>query len=299
MTHAETTGPTPLPLPSDTSLPFFAYGALKPAEIAHEQIRAFLASEPTSTTVSGSLWLRDGLPLLKSAGGGTVQGYVLRFRDSDAAQAYHRICAFEPRKHYKWGMTEALLEPPLRVNVLVGKQLDRGRAVPAERNAWSLADDPVFSHGLEVVRRVIQLDAVNEFVSAPPDAFDWDRFFRLQMGYLLLWSAIERYSALLSGPHVDPLKRIMALGQYEPFQRALGQVLTRTDQVSDTRDPTDTYKLSPSDPAMSLKYYYQIRNNLSHRGKGAWHDGELVRQSLRELEQMFTAVLQASTSSAV
>jgi len=45
------------------------------------------------------------------------------------------------------------------------------------------------------------------------------------------------------------------------------------------------------DPSSAVLYYYQVRNNLSHRGKGAWVDGEIIRASLQELKAIFDAVL--------
>jgi len=49
--------------------------------------------------------------------------------------------------------------------------------------------------------------------------------------------------------------------------------------------------LEPHDPSSAVLYYYQVRNNLSHRGKGAWVDGEIIRASLQELKAIFDAVL--------
>ena len=133
--------------------------------------------------------------------------------------------------------------------------------------------------------------AQREFESAPPDDFDWSRLFQLQMGYLLLWTAIERYCALSYGPNLDPMEKVRMLGHDPTFIRALTRV-SRNERVFDSRDPGDRAILDPQQPSSSAKYYYLVRNNLSHRGKGAWKDGEIIRQSLLELLDIFQIVLQ-------
>jgi len=42
-------------------------------------------------------------------------------------------------------------------------------------------------------------------------------------------------------------------------------------------------RLDSGNPKTSAEYYFQVRNNLTHRGKGASKDGEIVRLSLLEL----------------
>lgn len=110
------------------------------------------------------------------------------------------------------------------------------------------------------------------------------------MAYLLLWSSIERYCSFVFGPSLDPGEKIKGLDSDQPFCDAL-KTVSREDKVYDTRDPKVLYKLNSENPSHSRKYYYQIRNNLSHRGKGAWKDGEKVRLSLIELYKVFLDVL--------
>lgn len=293
MTDQRPETPPTVPLPLNTQLPFFAYGSLKAGEPAHDQISGFLADEPLPAAIPGTLWVRDGLPLLELAGAGQVEGFLLSFKTESAEHAYQTICRFEPPKHYCWKESATLLEPSVRANVLVGKELERGRAAHLETNSWTLLDDPVFDSGLSVVRDVIKRDAKRVFDSAPPEHFDWPRFFRLQMAYLLLWSAMERYAALRFGAGLVPMAKIKKFGRHEVFRAALKRAgVSRKDTVCDSRDPEDSFALDASDPLSSILYYYQVRNNLSHRGKGAWADGEIVRKSLMELEAIFDAVLQ-------
>jgi hypothetical protein len=278
-----------VPPPLNTSLPFFAYGSLKPGEPAHHQVQQFLSQAPSPAMIDGRLWIRDGLPLLEldSPERRLIEGFLLSFSPELSEKAYATICAFEPRKHYSWREGVMLRDPRVAVNVLVGLKLERGRAVVLEASSWTLRDDPVFSYGLLEVERSISSEAGSGF-----DFPDWPRFFRLQMAYLLLWSAVERYAALLLGPGLEPSARVRSLGRHEVFQAAFRKAdIRRRDQVCDSRDPADVYVLDPANPSKAALYYYQVRNNLSHRGKGAWADGEIVRNSLVELKRILDLIL--------
>ena len=43
-----------------------------------------------------------------------------------------------------------------------------------------------------------------------------------------------------------------------------------------------------------MQYYYQVRSNITHRGKGVAQDYELLRDSLSELLPIFRKVLEAA-----
>ncbi len=152
--------------------------------------------------------------------------------------------------------------------------------------------DPVLATGLSVVKEVSDRDAREEFASAPPDKFDWPRLFRLQMAYLFLWTTIERYAALRYGPALEPMQKVNKFGEDATFGRALKRVVTRTGRIYDSRNPKNHASLDPERPVNSARYYYYVRSNLSHRGKGAWNDGEIVRRSLLELQEIVRHVLE-------
>jgi hypothetical protein len=150
----------------------------------------------------------------------------------------------------------------------------------------------VFAPGLSAVREVADRDAREEFHSAPPDRFDWPRLFRLQMAYLLLWTIIERYASLAYGPTLRPEEKIERFGQDPAFKRALKGVVTRAGEVYDSQDPEiPPARLDPEHPVSSAYYYRRVRHNLTHRGKGAWKDGEINRKSLVELQGIVDHVL--------
>jgi hypothetical protein len=269
-------------VPGDTTLPYFAYGLFRPGEPLHRYIQDLLDGAPIAATISGSLRVRDGLPLLKMHSDGDVRGSVLRFAPGLGDSAYEQIGKREPRKHYRWE-TAGLADPPdMRVNLLVGRKPDKG-SVDCEAGEWRSARDALLRDGLALVSSMAENHSSVPFRSAPSDSFEWERFFALQMTYLFLWTVIERYAALAYGPDLKPNQKATRLGEDRLFWTLLKETVQRTHLLFDTQDPDTTYRLDSANPRKSALYYFQVRNNITHRGKGAWQDAETVRQSLREL----------------
>ncbi len=277
-------------LPQDISIPFFAYGLFKPGELAYRRIEALIAQTPVRSLARGSLLIRDGLPLLRTGLGSEVVGYVLHFRSDKSREAYEIIATLEPDNQYRWERINPI-DFPDPVNVLVGRNPGKGSS-PYEEPEWSGRNDPVFVNALPLIRDMALTYGQRKFNSAPPDAFDWDRLFRLQMAYLLLWSSIERYCSLRFGAEMDPMEKITLLGEDEVFKASLTQVVSRTERVFDSRSPRKHEDIDGENSRSSAKYYYLVRSNLSHRGKGAHNDGEIIRQSLNELLDIFGLMLQ-------
>ena len=278
-------------------LPFFTYGSFKPRELAFSQIKAFLDRPPVVAEAGGALKIRDGLPFLVNAEGAKIDGYLLYFKEGSSSSAYKKICEFEPQTIYCWEIRH-LVTPGTQVNLLIGKVPNGGGADHLEDQTWSFKSDPVFEYGLRVVKDTVTCFSAQEFESASPTLFDWSRFFRLQMAYLLLWSAIERFTAFAFGPALKPMKRMKLLGTDHRFAAAVQHRLPGpSGSVTDSRDPKTEYHLDPANPGECVLYYYQVRSNLSHRGKSAFRDGNLVRKSLVELLAIFEDMLEFELSS--
>jgi hypothetical protein len=258
-------------LPRNISLPLFVYGAFKPNMPAFEQLRPLVESPLQRDQIKGGLYVRDGLPLLNGTDCGSVPGFVLRWLPNK--DGYKVVCEFEPRKHYDW--CEVTLESGTLANTLVIRFPTKGNPQYIEACSWSLSDDPAFGEGLETVRLV--LEEMNHISDT------WQKFFRSQMAYLLLWSILERLSALCFGPGQDPMKRIKRLHELPEMVNLVRQNVQRFDCVSDSRNPDKTYKLDGTSAKKCFEYYYQIRSNLSHRGKAMFNEFDKVHESLKEL----------------
>ncbi|MFC8845816.1 MULTISPECIES: gamma-glutamylcyclotransferase [unclassified Micromonospora] len=275
--------------PQDRSLPLFVYGSLKPGELAFGLIEP-LVSRHVEATVAGVIRLRDGLPLLGSSPAGRVHGNVLCFPADNLDEVWQVVADFEPGSQYRWDTTEAMTKDgqSVPVNVLSGKKPQSFSGDPVSE--WSARHDPVLNEGLTEVRR-LALEAAPQGVPPQSDnpAF-WHQFFRLQASYLLLWSVVERYTALRYGPALDPGNRVRRLGNDPAFQAALKDLGAKPDRVVDSRNPADSIALRP-DGRGGARYYYLVRSNLSHRGKGAFRDARLVLKALVELHDAMLDML--------
>jgi hypothetical protein len=280
-------------LPPDRSLPYLSYGLFKPGEFGFASIDKFLAATPSKVPIEGGLWTRDGLPLLK-LGQGSTEGFRLDFRPEDAEAAYSVIGAFEPRSQYRWATMPI---DGQQANVLVGHQLEQG-AMEFEEQRWTYRTDPVFLYVPAVIKRGLQDDGSSDFLDYSMSQEIWPRLFRLEMHYLLLWTLLERFISLRSGPLLEPGEKVRRLGEYgefrDAFEKRVPTVDGRTGKILiyDSRG-SGKARLTPGDSARSAKYYYLVRNNVAHRGKGAWNDGEIVRCSLRELHAITVDMLVA------
>jgi len=277
----------------DVSLPFFSYGAFKPGQLAFTQLEVFIDPEkpPERVSVSGRLLVRDGLPLF-APGAHLIEGYVLHFTKKDRAQAYKVIRTFEPAEIYEWDTLDLDDQGLLRGNVLLGKFLDQGNPAELEKNSWSFSDDPVFKEGLNMVAAIIEEDCDSQKEQKRP--FEWARFFRLQMAYLLLWSAVQRFTCFCYSPKLNDAERNNKLSADPRFKQALLKIQPQVRSVSTSLRPDKVYSLNSQSPKDAVDYYYQIRCNLSHRGKANYVDLETLDSSLWELYQILCRILTAT-----
>lgn len=282
-------------LPEDTSLPLFAYGLFKPRQLGYHRIKRKVRNT-TSATVSGELLERDGLPILNGEGHDQVSGFLIAFEKDEAESAYNEITKLEPQKQYSWETKSISLSEEDRVaNILLGNDVCKG-TTHFKPDKWDGQNDPLFKDALDVVKEVI--DSGPEF-----NEKDMKPFFRLQMAYLLLWTSIERYVSLrygLRGPHgkISTTKKVHKIAEEDGFREGLSSIDRSESKIYRADKPKGKEKLDPSDPQSSIKYYYQIRNNLSHRGKTAVVDFEKLQKSLRELYNIFRVVLRRAFENA-
>jgi len=264
--------------PNDVKLPFFAYGVFRKGELGFLSISDLVASVIEPASVRGSLLLRDGLPIIDPQGKASVSGSLLYFRESRHSEAYERINRLEPDRQYSWDETNI---QSIRCNYLVGRSPRKG-SVSADEG-WDGQNDPLFTTALQVVQEALETNT--DF------AWDLKPMFRLQMAYLLLWSSIERYASLRYHLGDWAVDKVMQIADDPHFARFLRQRVSRKRRVQRADRPQDHYELNPDNARKSLSYYYQVRSNITHRGKGVVRDHELVRDALQELLEIFTNLL--------
>ena len=128
-----------------------------------------------------------------------------------------------------------------------------------------------------------------------PGQYDWELYNELAAKHLLLVTVIERiaylrfgeqYTELTEGVFNDRvMKRITKLGKTIEFKNAYSKVKLLGGiypiEVFDSRDATRS--LSTGKIGQALEAWYQVRSNLQHRGKAAWRDFNILRNSLTGL----------------
>ena len=277
-------GAKKMEFPANVQLPFFAYGTFRPGELAYLRIKPFVESVNNQAVVKGDLWIRDGLPLLDAKGDRLVDGALIHFRSPSSGSAYFSIIELEPDKQYQWDTAIAKSSlGELEANVLTGVDIQNGCVHPDRR--LSVSDDPLFKEAFELIDE--SLAQVSEKDQSDEPNPNFRNFLRLQMAYMLLWTSIERYASLRYSLGDNVMKKILQLGSDPFFAQALNQTVHRTDRLYATNDPANSKKLNKDSPKKSLEYYYQVRCNITHRGKAAFKDFHRLKSALSELSAIF------------
>lgn len=277
-----------LDLPSDPRCPFFAYGVFRPGQLAYFQLRDLVVERAQSIDIPGRLLVRDGLPIAdlhrpRLAPEDRIIGALLTFQSDRSTEAYDRIARMEPRRHYVW---DEISLGGATANVLRGRSPGKGSSV-CEQKEWDGWTDPTLTAALEVVEETL----------AQPQRFTWDLkpMFRLQMAYLLLWSSIERYVSLRYHLGDRAMEKVHQLADEPAFAQGLRVHVTERREIYRADKPTDKEVISPRrTPHQALAYYYQVRSNITHRGKGVVADHDKLQKSLAELLSIFREVLTAA-----
>ena len=282
-------------LPEDITLPLFTYGIFKPGQLGYFRLKDFVTKKKNAK-VPSELKVRDGLPIFDGRGHSEVEGVLLFFNKEHCKEAYEHIIEIEPDKQYEWGTCDAKVDnESYEANILLGKKPDKGTVRFKDEyedylHQWdSKEDDPLFTTALDVVQDVISECTDFEFKGGPKA--DLKPFFRLQMAYLLLWTSIERYASLRYGLKEDPHRKVKQISSEEPFAKSLQEHVREKRSVQRADDPTEKETLDPEKTDKAIDYYYQVRSNITHRGKSAPHDFELLKSSLFELKAIFDDVL--------
>jgi hypothetical protein len=275
-------------MPSDVSLPLFAYGVFRRGQLGFLLVR-HAVQRVDEASVEGELRERDGLALLDEGAVGHVAGELLTFATTASPRAYERIASIEPEHQYVWTEKDVSTATGMqRANVLAGRSPRKGSAV-LDRD-WDGRRDPLFTDALDVVK-----DTVDAWRGhGGPE--DMRSFFGIQMAYLLLWSCIERYTAFRYGLGAEVWQRVKRLATEAAFQQGLRTYAPggAPDDLYRVHRPKERVRLDPDDPAGSVDYLYQMRSNIAHRGKAVPRDVERVLRAVDVLLPTFKTVLKSA-----
>ena len=271
-------------MPADTSLPFFSYGIFRVGGISFICIKEHIKNIDKNKKAIGRLLVRDGIPILDTQEKSFyADGDICYFKDTEREDAYGKIIGLEPEKYYTW---ENQIIDGVKVNLLSGVKAKKGSVV-AESSLWdSWTDDALFNTTFEIIEEELPNLGIN-FI-------DGKKFLKLQMLYLLLWTSIERYLGLrYSFRGAEPTSKIRLLSTNKNFIDILAKQTenSRYRQIYSTDKVENAIRFDSNNAKKSLEYYYQVRCNITHRGKAALGDSALVEQCLRDLCRVYKEFL--------
>lgn len=270
--------------PVNNSGPFFAYGIFKPGQLAFRQLEKFVARTDETATVRGKLLERDGLPIVELGGNNSVHGALIDFHSGKEADAFEAIDSLEPSNQYYWGKTDVHTSSGIRnALLLIGRKPDKGSTV-LESNNWDGSNDPLFESALDVVEETLSRFSKFECDLKP--------LFRLEMAYLLLWSAIERFASFSYNLGSNPWQKVKQFANEPAFVEALAKEVSEVRHLFRADQAGRRVELIRTNPKKSIEYYYQVRSNITHRGKGVRADHQHLQSSTGELLAIFRAVLE-------
>lgn len=273
-------------MPTDTSLPFFSYGIFRVGGISFICIKEHIKNIEKDKRAVGQLLVRDGIPILDTQEKSFyADGDICYFKDAECEEAYGKIIGLEPEKYYTWEQQEI---EGIKVNLLSGVKAKKGSVV-ADNTFWdSWNDDALFNTAFEIIEE--------ELPNLKSNFIDGKKFLKLQMLYLLLWTSIERYLGLrysFRGAEISAKIRSLANNKnfMEILERRTAQSTYRVIYSTDRVD--DALRFNASNAKKSLEYYYQVRCNITHRGKAALGDSALVEKCLVDLTAIYKEFLAA------
>lgn len=281
--------------PLETNLPLFVYGNLKPGELGHLLISPWV-SDSRPATVTGHLWVRDGVPLADLGSRGHIRGHLLTL----SAPGYRAVGELEPTAYYQWAKVTCIEPSRLKANTLVAAGWltpDRGGG-DVLYEPWTSTQDPLLTYGLAAVTDTLRNDGRAAFQGGQAlyEPVHWLRFYRLQAAYMLACSILERIAFRLA-PNAGPTTKVNILGrqpQFMPAVQSAGVPIPRR-AVYRADNPRERVNLNKAD--QFANWAYQIRSNLVHRGKSASLEAELVRTALIDLHDVLRIYLQAAIPS--
>lgn len=272
----------PLDPPADTSLPFFAYGIFKPKQLAYSKIKNHVDEEKLiNAEVNYGMKIRDGVPILiDKQRWGHTNGFIITFREGHEEESYNVISKTLLKKLYEWRTIEIDGKP---VNVLFGVDPDKGSNYiedPEDSINFDGKKDPLFSKVLGLIER--NLNSIK---------FSWEGegFFELQMNYMMLWSAIDRYSSLKYNR--DKTTNNKKFANQKAFREGIKNFEDKFHMPVYSNEDLKIHEFDAEDYENTIFYYYTFRCNVVHKGKSMPGDYDMLRQATEELLEIFKDVL--------
>ena len=271
--------PTEIPLDDELfyERPFFAYGIFKEGQLAHSKISDYV-DKVIPDEIPKKMHMRDGVPVIPYEDDDNLitKGDKIYFKDP--CEAYEIISRTQPGNIYKW---DVVFIDDVPFNVLVARNL-KGCHPSRDKDgnyldSYDGRNDPFFCKATKfIVNEMKQLDLEDDY-----------SIFKIQMYYMLLWSAIDRYCTLKYDVHEDQGNYLKELANDELFDEAFQFIQPRgRDAIYSSKNASPFY-FNRSRPNYIVNHYYTIRCNVVHRGKDPENNMSSLIESLYDLLKIF------------
>lgn len=263
----------------------FVYGSLKPGELGFEQIHHMVSEYRTAVLDNFALYVRDGLPIIKTpAPGEAVEGVLLHISAGMEDDFWREVSEYEGTTNYKFENSIPVSSEGKEylTGAFIGRKMGKGHPEKLY-SPWMSKLDPVFSKSFPLLHQDIAGNFL-KFTDAEHDPRGyWDQMNKLLSQYLLLVSILEHLTVVKFGgsKKQEPMVRIRKLqgspGYLNAFSALSDEKNNPQIKVADSRAVEDS--LTSSNPEQALFAWYQVRSNLQHRGKASVFDAKLVHKS--------------------
>lgn len=280
--------------PNDKNLPYFAYDAFKPEQVAFPIITHFVDHIERFEIDYYELKHRNGIPMVvEDTCSAPIKGWLIYFNNNlvkiyknkkenkyEFFDAYDFICKTKPKSLFKWRKESY---DGIDFNITLGKEKDYGVPYKMYKGDYDGRNDPTFYE---------LLDYVEEGVEALEIRNDYDTLYKLQMYYTLLWSSIDKYLFLCNGGWFQH-NNVIEWSKWEEFKIGFRGEINRSHVVHSTNS-NKKCTLDPSNSTNSAEYYYQLRCNIVHSGKKHHTKVYFIEESIKELLTIFRNALDVS-----
>lgn len=276
-----------VPVPKNNiEYPFFAYGIFKPGQLAFSKIEKYV-DEICYNSINYQMYIRDGVPVIGDEEKEIFKtyGYLIKFKKGREKKAYKIISNTESFDLYEWAEIKS---GAVDCKVLIGKSLEKGNPYlePGEVE-FNGHNDPLFNEALELIDGyLIEMRIFNRRGGISEEI---KNFFVLQMHYMLLWAAIDRFSSLKYNQEKISQNNY-CFSQDPVFINTLEKLNVEKRNIF-TTDNLFKYELTDEKSNWAINYYYKVRCNIVHRGKTISNDYMDVFDSMKELSEIFKEVL--------
>jgi len=278
----------PIIFNNNHELPFFAYGIFKPGQLAYSRIDKNVDVKKTDKKprdIPYTMYIRDGIPLIVEMENkyDSASGYLIYFKEGYERNTYYTISNTFSRALYDWKEIEV---DGIPANVLIGLHPERGISRPKMPiNNFKGEKDPYFDEAISLIGQTVK----NILESDEKQFIEVNEFLYLQMNYMLLWSAIDRYTSLKYDIRFNQKKQF--INEYSEIIKGVVKEVNNKRIVYNS-ETLMCNKLNPNNAGDSLFYYYTIRCNAVHKGKGIEkRDYDLIAEGLVELYEIFNQVI--------